>query len=88
MTSDPSTDRAKPSIEGKPQSSDRTNYGEGNKQAAADFNEAETEFVQSPGGKQKIREGTHVQPEEERELTEAEQRAKERAKAQDSGRML
>ncbi len=43
--------------------------------------------MQSPGGQQKIREGTHVAPGEETELSEAERSAKGRAKAQDSNRM-
>lgn len=63
------------------------NQGEGNREAAADFNRAEREFVDSPRGQQKIREGTHVAPDEEAELSEAEQRAGQRAKAQDSNRM-
>lgn len=67
--------------------SDRRNQGEGNREAAANFNRAEHEFVRSAGGQQKIREGAQVSAQEESELSEAEQRAKERAKAQDSGRM-
>jgi hypothetical protein len=63
------------------------NQGEGNKEAAANFNQAEREFVDSPRGQQKIREGTHVGAGEEAELSEAEQRARARAKAQDSNRM-
>jgi len=63
------------------------NQGEGNREAAANFNQAEREFVHSPGGQQKIREGTHVKPGEDAELSEAERRAAERAKAQDSNRM-
>jgi hypothetical protein len=62
------------------------NQGEGNREAAEHFNEAEKRFVGSPEGEQKIREGVHVPAEEERELTEAERAAKARAKAQDSGR--
>ncbi|MGH8142955.1 MAG: hypothetical protein ACREU2_10620 [Steroidobacteraceae bacterium] len=64
--------------------SDR-NQGEGNREAAKRFNEAEKRFVESPQGEQKIREGVHVKPEQERELSEAERSAKARAKAQDSG---
>jgi hypothetical protein len=63
------------------------NQGEGNREAAADFNQAEREFVESPRGQQKIREGTHLNPGEEAELSDAERRARERAKAQDSNRM-
>jgi membrane-bound lytic murein transglycosylase B len=73
MTSDPKTESR--------------NQGEGNREAAENFNRAENEFVRSTGGQQKIREGTHVPAEEEAELNKAEERAKERAKAQDSGRM-
>ncbi len=61
------------------------NQGEGNREAAARFNEAEKRYVESPKGEETIREGVHVRPEEERELTEAERLAKARAKAQDSG---
>jgi hypothetical protein len=61
------------------------NQGEGNREAAARFNEAEKRFVESPEGERKIRESVHVKPEEERELSEAERRAKAHAKAQDSG---
>jgi hypothetical protein len=67
--------------------SEQANHGEGNPEAAADFNQAERQFVQSPEGQRKIRQGTHVPPEEERELDEAEGRARERARAQDSGDM-
>lgn len=63
------------------------NQGEGNREAAAEFNRAEQEFVDSPRGQQKIREGAQVKPGEEAELSEAERRAAERAKAQDSNRM-
>lgn len=63
------------------------NQGEGNREAAANFNRAEQEFVDSPRGQQKIREGTQVKPGEDAELSEAERRARERAKAQDSNRM-
>ncbi|HEY7929897.1 MAG TPA: hypothetical protein VID71_07795 [Steroidobacteraceae bacterium] len=72
---------------GQSQGQKAQNQGEGNREAAANFNRAEREFVQSPGGQQKIREGTHVAPGEEAELSEAERRAEERAKAQDSNRM-
>jgi hypothetical protein len=63
------------------------NQGEGNREAAANFNRAEREFVDSPRGQQKIHEGTQVKPGEDAELSEAERRARERAKAQDSNRM-
>lgn len=61
-----------------------TNHGEGNPEAAADFNKAEREFVNSPQGKAKIRKGPQVRPEEEADLEQAEQRAKARGKNDDS----
>jgi len=63
------------------------NQGEGNREAAANFNRAEREFVESPRGQQKIREGSKVSPAEQAEDSAAERRAAERAKAQDSNRM-
>lgn len=60
------------------------NHGEGNPEAAAEFNDAERAFVNSPRGKQKIREGANVQPGEERELEQAEQQGKSKAKNDDS----
>lgn len=61
-----------------------TNHGEGNPEAAEEFNKAERKFVNSPQGKAKISEGTHVTPEEEADLKQAEQRAKARGKNDDS----
>ena len=61
-----------------------SNHGEGNPEAAKRFNDAETRFVNSPRGQEKIREGAAVKPGEEPELTEAARRAKAHAKAQDS----
>ena len=61
-----------------------TNHGEGNPEAAAEFNKAEQEFVNSPKGKTKIGEGPNVRPEEEQDLAQAEQRAKARGKNDDS----
>ena len=60
------------------------NHGEGNPEAADRFNTTERQFVNSPQGKQKIQEGTHVPPEEEAELSEAEQLARRRSKGEDS----
>jgi len=57
-----------------------SNHGEGNPEAAERFNEAERAFVNSDRGRQKIRTGPQVQPDEEAELGEAEQRGRERAK--------
>jgi hypothetical protein len=52
----------------------------GDPQAAKRFNEAETRFVESPAGKQKIRAGANVRPEEEFALEAAERAGKARAK--------
>jgi hypothetical protein len=62
------------------------NHGEGNPQAATRFNTAERQFVNSPQGKQKIKEGAHVRPEDEANLVEAEKLARQRSKGDDSGR--
>jgi hypothetical protein len=61
------------------------NHGEGNPEAAASFNKAEREFVNSDRGKQKIKKGPQVRPGEEADLANAEQQARERAKDDDSG---
>ena len=61
-----------------------TNHGEGNPEAAAEFNKAEQAFVNSPQGKAKIRKGANVRPEEEADLEQAEQRAKAHGKNDDS----
>ena len=60
------------------------NHGEGNPEAAENFNSAEQKFVKSARGKQKIEEGAHVGPGEEAELEQAEQDAREHAKNDDS----
>jgi hypothetical protein len=61
-----------------------TNHGEGDPEAAAEFNKAEQDFVNSPQGKAKIGKGPNVRPEEEADLAQAEQRAKARGKNDDS----
>jgi hypothetical protein len=61
-----------------------TNHGEGNPEAAEEFNKAEQDFVNSPRGKAKIGKGPNVRPEEEADLAQAEQRAKARGKNDDS----
>jgi hypothetical protein len=58
------------------------NHGEGNPEAADRFNTAEQVFVNSARGKKKIEEGTHVSPEEEAKLIEAENLARGRARGQ------
>jgi hypothetical protein len=60
------------------------NHGEGNPEAAAEFNEAEQKFVNSERGKEKIGRGAQVRPEEQAELEQAEERAKARGKYDDS----
>ncbi|HEX4151833.1 MAG TPA: hypothetical protein VHY75_06445 [Steroidobacteraceae bacterium] len=60
------------------------NHGEGNPEAAEEFNEAERDFVASERGRKKIQEGPQVGAGEEASLTEAEQRGKSRAKNDDS----
>jgi hypothetical protein len=62
----------------------RSNHGEGNPEAADRFNKAEREFVGSDRGKQKIKDGAQVRPNEESELERAEQLGRERAKDDDS----
>ena len=57
-----------------------SNHGEGNPEAAQEFNSSEQAFVNSPRGKRKIEEGTHVRPEDEASLLEAERLRRERAK--------
>ena len=61
-----------------------SNHGEGNPEAAERFNTTEREFVGSDRGKQKIKEGAQVRPNEEAELAEAERLGRERAKDDDS----
>jgi len=60
------------------------NHGEGNPEAADRFNKAEQEFVASPRGKQKIREGAKVRPEDEQTLAAAEQAERAHAKSGDA----
>jgi bacterioferritin len=57
-----------------------SNHGEGDPEAAKRFNEAETRFVESARGKQRVRDGANVRPGEEAQLKEAERLGKERAK--------
>ena len=60
------------------------NHGEGNPEAAAEFNEAERGFVASKEGQRKIEEGPRVKPDEEAALKQAEQQGKAHAKNDDS----
>jgi hypothetical protein len=59
-----------------------SNHGEGNPEAAAEFNSSEQAFVNSAGGKKKIKEGPHVRPDEEASLLEAERLGRERGKGE------
>jgi hypothetical protein len=61
-----------------------SNHGEGNPEAAERFNKAERSFVSSGHGKEKIKDGVNVRPDEAAELAAAEQLGRERAKADDS----
>jgi hypothetical protein len=60
------------------------NHGEGNPEAAAEFNKAERDFVSSEQGQRKIKDGPKVKPGEQAELTRAEQAGKSHAKHDDS----
>lgn len=60
------------------------NHGEGNPEAAAEFNKAERDFVASDEGKRKIEEGPRVKPAEAGVLEQAEQLGRSRAKNDDS----
>jgi hypothetical protein len=60
-----------------------SNHGEGNPEAAAEFNSSEQAFVNSARGKKKIAEGPHVGPKDEAALLEAERLGRERAKGDD-----
>jgi hypothetical protein len=61
-----------------------TNQGEGNPEAGKRFNQAETRFVESARGKQKVRDGANVRPDEDAALADAERRGKARAKGSDA----
>ena len=58
----------------------QSNHGEGNPEAADRFNSAEKAFVASTRGKKKIKEGPKVSPNEEADLTKAEQAGRDHAK--------
>ena len=49
-----------------------SNHGEGNPQAADEFNAAEQRFVNSERGRKKIQDGPQVKPNEEDSLARAE----------------
>jgi len=61
-----------------------TNHGEGNPEAADEFNTAEQRFINSERGKKRIQEGPQVNPDEEADLARAEDLGRQRAKGDDS----
>jgi hypothetical protein len=62
----------------------KPNHGEGDPESAKRFNDAETRFVDSARGKEKVLGGVNVRPDEESELAEAEGLGKARAKGADA----
>ena len=60
------------------------NRGEGNPEAAAEFNSAEQAFVRSSRGKQTLQAGPRVRTEEADELAKAEAVGRQHAKDDDS----
>jgi hypothetical protein len=61
-----------------------SNHGEGNPEAAKEFNTQEQEFVNSARGKKKIAQGAEVRPGDEKSLMEAERLGRQRSKGDDS----
>lgn len=61
-----------------------SNHGEGNPEAAEEFNKSEREFVASERGQRKIQEGAQVGAGEAAALEEAEKRGKSHARNDDS----
>jgi hypothetical protein len=59
------------------------NEGEGNKTADRNYREATRKFVQSERGQEEIQHAGDVSREEDQEIRNAEQKAKERAKEHD-----
>jgi hypothetical protein len=64
------------------------NEGEGNRSADRRYREATKRFVDSPRGREAMHEAGNVTPEEAREIADAEQRAKQRAKEHDPAERL
>jgi hypothetical protein len=60
-----------------------SNEGEGNKTADRNYREATRKFVQSERGQDEIQNAGNVSPDEEQEIREAEEQAKQRAKEHD-----
>lgn len=59
------------------------NEGEGNKTADRNYREATRKFVQSERGQEEIQNAGNVSGDEEREIRDAEEQAKQRAKEHD-----
>jgi hypothetical protein len=59
------------------------NEGEGNKTADRNYREATRKFVQSERGQEEIQNAGNVSGDEEREIRDAEEQAKQRAKDHD-----
>lgn len=59
------------------------NEGEGNKTADRNYREATRKFVQSERGQEEIQNAGNVSGDEERDIRDAEEQAKERAKEHD-----
>jgi hypothetical protein len=68
-------------------SSESSNHGEGDPEAAERFNDAERRFVESARGKKQIQEGPKVRPDEEAALAKAEQIGRDHAKGDDADEM-
>jgi hypothetical protein len=67
-----------------PPASGDKNQGEGNREAARRFNQAEQQFVQSPRGRERIKKAGDVAPSEVPELERAERAGKSHARNDDS----
>lgn len=63
------------------------NQGEGNKSADRNYRKATKEFVQSERGQREIENAGNVTPEQEKDISRAEQQAKQRAKDHDPAEM-
>jgi hypothetical protein len=59
------------------------NEGEGNRSADRRYREATKQFVDSERGREAVRNAGNVTPDEEHEIEQAEQQAKQRAKEHD-----
>jgi hypothetical protein len=64
------------------------NEGEGNRGADRRYREATQQFVDSPRGRKAMQDAGNVTPEQAREIEQAEQQAKQRAKEHDPAERL